>query len=100
MADYLAGATVNKLAEAYGIHRATVSAHLTRRGVMRRPTGLGVEEAAEAVRLHQEGWSMRAIAKTMGVNRKTVRGNLVEAGINLGNGRGEFSHSAHPSAVG
>lgn len=77
--DYLDGATVNELADRYGVHRATVSTHLTRRRVGRRHPGLGVDEAAEAVRLHLGGVSMRAIAQSMGVDRKAVRRALVEA---------------------
>ena len=34
--DYLAGLSVGYLAQKYGVHRATVSAHLSRRGVVRR----------------------------------------------------------------
>ena len=81
--DYLDGTTVNELADRYGVHRATVSAHLTRRRVGRRRPGLGVEEAAVAVRLHLGGVSMRAIAQSMGVDRKAVRRALVEAGAIL-----------------
>lgn len=84
MDDYLAGASVNELAERYGVHRATVSAHPTQRGVTRRQPGLGVEEAAEAVKLHLGGVSMRAIAQCMGVGRKAVRRALVEAKCNRG----------------
>ena len=82
--DYLDGTTVNELADRYGVHRATVSAHLTRRGVQRRRPGLGVEEAAEAAKLHLGGISMRAIARTMGVDRKAIRAVLVQAGIGIG----------------
>jgi len=77
--DYRSGVTVNELAERYGVHRATVSAHLTRRRVARRQPGLRVEEAAEAVKLHLGGVSMRAIVRTMGVDRKAIRRVLVEA---------------------
>lgn len=70
--DYRSGAGTPRLAEAYGIHRSTVSAHLTRRGVARRPPGLGTDEAAEAVRLHEQGLSLRAIARVMGVGRRPV----------------------------
>lgn len=77
--EYLDGVSVNELAERYGVHRATVSAHLTRRGVTRRQPGLGAEEAAEAVKLHLGGVSMRAIARIMGVDRKALRRALVEA---------------------
>lgn len=83
--DYLDGATVNELADRYGVHRATASAHLTRRGVTRRTPGLGVEEAAEAVRLHLGGVSMRAIAQSMGVDRKAVRVALAQAGVGAHN---------------
>jgi len=81
--DYRSGASVNELAERYGVHRATVSAHLTRRGANRRTPGLGVEEAAEAVKLYLGGLSMRAIARAMGVDRKMVRTTLVRADVEI-----------------
>ncbi|MGB3413807.1 MAG: hypothetical protein WBA28_03735 [Microbacteriaceae bacterium] len=78
--DYLAGLSVGQLAQQYGVHRSTVSAHLTRRGVVRRLSGLDDHDAAEAVKLHGGGISMRAIARTLGVDRKQVRISLVAAG--------------------
>ncbi|MFT3862339.1 hypothetical protein [Micropruina sp.] len=82
--DYRSGASVNELAERYGVHRATVSAHLTRRRVARRRPGLGVEEAAEAVKLRLGGVAMRAIARSMSVDREAVRTALVEADVDVG----------------
>ena len=79
--DYLAGMSVKALAERYGIHRATVFAHLRRRNVPSRRPGLGIDEKAEAVRLARAGVSMRAIGRRMGVDRKAVRAALVEAGL-------------------
>ena len=79
--DYLAGMSVKALAERYGIHRATVFAHLRRRNVPSRRPGLGIDEKAEAVRLARAGVSMRAIGRRMGVDRKAVRAALVEGGL-------------------
>jgi plasmid maintenance system antidote protein VapI len=70
--DYHRGASVAHLAEVYGIHRSTVSAHLTRRDVTRRTPGLDADESAEATRLHEQGLSLRAIARAMGVARRHV----------------------------
>lgn len=47
---------------------------------MRRQHGLTIEEAAEIVKLHGGGISMRAISRTLGVDRKQVRISLVAAG--------------------
>lgn len=81
VADYEAGSGVLELAEKYGIHRATVFAHLQRREVPRRRPGLNDQEQAEAVRLSREGMSMRAIGRRMGVDRKAVRALLINAGV-------------------
>lgn len=77
--DYLDGASVNELAERYVVHRATVSAHPTRRDTPRHRPGLGVEDAAEAVRLHLGGVAIRAIARSIGMDRRAVRVALIEA---------------------
>ncbi len=81
MGDYLAGAGVQELADRYGIHRATVFAHLRRRNVPSRRPGLSLNEKAEAVRLARAGISMRAIGRRMGVDRKAVRAALVGVGL-------------------
>ena len=78
--DYLTGFSVGYLAQKYGVHRATVSKHLTRNNVVRRQHGLTTEEAAEALKLYGGGISMRAIARTLGVGRKQVRVTLMAAG--------------------
>lgn len=82
--DYLAGAGIEELADRYGIHRATVFAHLRRRNTPRRPTGLDVHEQTEAVRLYPDRVSLREIARRMGVGRKTVRTALLRAGVVIG----------------
>ena len=46
----------------------------------RRP-GLGVDEKAQAVRLARVGVSMRAISRRMGVDRKDVRLDLIDAAL-------------------
>lgn len=79
--DYNAGTSVVDLAKKYGIHRATVSAHLSRRSTTRRRPGLDVDECVEAVRLFRAGVSMRAIARRLAVGRRSVRTCLVEAGL-------------------
>ena len=83
VADYHAGTTVQGLAKKYGIHRATVSAHLSRRNTPRRHHGLDVNEEAEAVVLYREGFSLRAIARRMGVDRRLVRLAIVDAKIEV-----------------
>jgi DNA invertase Pin-like site-specific DNA recombinase len=79
--DYNAGMSVRALATKYGIHRATVSAHLSRRDTRRRRPGLDVDEQAEVVRLFRAGVSMRAISRRLGVGRKPVRACLVDVGL-------------------
>ena len=79
--DYLSGIRIDQLAERYGVHRATVFVHLRRRNVPRRPAGLDEVEAADAVRLYRCGMSIRAVARQIGADRKTVRAALGDANV-------------------
>lgn len=93
--DYDVGMSVRGLAKKYGIHRATVSAHLSRRNTPRRRPGLDVDERAEAVRLFRAGVSMRAISRRLGVSRTPVRACLVEAGLLVDETSGTATISEH-----
>lgn len=77
----MAGVNIRVLAERYGIHRATVFAHLRRRDTPRRILGLDVDDDAEVVRLFRADVSMRAISRRLGVGRKAVRTALVQAKV-------------------
>lgn len=78
--DYLAGFSVGLLAQKYGVHRATVSKHLTRHDVAHRQHSLTLNETAVAVKLHSGRTSMRSIARSLGVDRKQVLASLFVAG--------------------
>ena len=62
IADYEAGGRVGELATVYGIHRTTVSAHVARAGKTRGQ--LTETQVDEAVRLYEQGCSLRAVADT------------------------------------
>jgi Helix-turn-helix domain len=71
LADYEAGERVGELARAYGHHRTTVSAHVARAGKTRgRLTEAQIEEA---IRLYEQGSSLRAVGRYLDVSDKTVR---------------------------
>lgn len=80
VADYSAGMPVGKVAEKYGVHRSTVTAHLRRREVPAAAAGLDPGQRAEAVRLYHEGLSLREVGRRMGTGRKLVRAALVTEG--------------------
>ena len=66
-----AGEGVVALGQAYGVHRATVSDHLNRRGARRR-LGLTEAEVARAGRLYQRGMTLDEIAAELGTSQRTV----------------------------
>lgn len=73
VADYSAGMPVGRIAEKYGIHRSTVTAHLRRRDVPAPAAGLDREQRAAALRLHREGLSLREVGRRMGTDGKLIR---------------------------
>ncbi|MEA5117570.1 MAG: helix-turn-helix domain-containing protein [Propionicimonas sp.] len=77
---------VGRIAEKYGVHRSTVTAHLRRREIPAVAAGLDRRQRAEALRLYREGLSLREVGRQMGVDRKLVRAALVAEGEEIRTG--------------
>lgn len=80
---YQAGAGVVELAGMFDISRQTVSDHLDRAGVERRPQGLAKADITEAAELYAAGWSLKRLERRFGVSAETVRQALLAADTTL-----------------
>ena len=85
---YRSGKTMKELASEFGIHRTTVSSHLTEQGVPIRRGGLDQEQTAEALQLHEEGWSSGRLGEKFDVSADTVLDVLRRAGTSIRPRRG------------
>lgn len=83
IANYQAGSTVYQLADQFDIERRTVSAILHRHDVPMRRSGLTDNQAEDAERLYQQGWSLARIGDRMNVTADTVRKRLLERGVTM-----------------
>ena len=83
VAGYEAGATVYELADRFGVHRDTVSAHLHRQGVPMRRQGLNEAEVDRAVRLYIAGGSLGRVGSHLGVDAHTVRSALLKREVRM-----------------
>jgi DNA-directed RNA polymerase specialized sigma24 family protein len=82
IARYQAGEKVYELAEAYEVHRSTVTKLLTDAGV-RRPRSLTPGRVEEAIALYAHGWSCARIGQHFECDDETVRQTLRRAGVQL-----------------
>lgn len=83
VAEYEGGKDMKALAARWGMHRATVAAHLRRAGVELRRQGVPAELLDEVIRLYSEGWSCQRLAERFGCDDETVRQALKRAGVQL-----------------
>jgi DNA-binding CsgD family transcriptional regulator len=81
VAEYRAGDTMTLLAERYGVHPMTVTAHLKRAGLDLTPKRMSESEIDDAVQLYTAGWSLERIADRLGVTAMTVQRRLVARGL-------------------
>ena len=81
ISDYSDGVPVHELAKKYGVHRATISGHLDRAGVSRRPRSLTEAQIDEAVELYESGLSLERIGKRLGFDSTTVLKELRLRGV-------------------
>jgi uncharacterized protein (DUF433 family) len=81
--EYQAGASMQQLAERWGLHRTTVSEHLRRAGIGARKRGIPPEKLDEVVRLYDKGWSCQRLADRYKCDAETIRQALRGAGVNI-----------------
>jgi predicted transcriptional regulator len=81
VAEYRAGNTMTVLAERYGVHPMTVTAHLKGAGIDLTPKRMSESEIDKAVYLYTAGWTLERIADRLGVTAMTVQRRLVARGI-------------------
>lgn len=84
--------TMKDLASEFGIHRTTVSSHLNEQGVPVRRGGIDQDQAAEAVRLYEEGLSSGGWAG--GSASAPTRCSQSSAGLGHRSGHGAAGHPA------
>ncbi len=87
---YRAGATINRLAVDFGIHRTTVAGHLDRHDVPRQSelTAWDDEILTQAAELYATGSSLADVADQFGVDAQTVANRFRCAGIAIRPRRG------------
>jgi DNA-binding CsgD family transcriptional regulator len=80
---YEGGMTCREVAAVFGVHRATVSGHLKRRGISLRGQGLHEDAIPEAMRLYEEGTSSWDLGEMFGVSPQTVLSALRREGVEV-----------------
>lgn len=85
---YRRGETTYELAQHFGVHRHTVSAHLHRSGATMRRQGIDASGSLEAARLYSSGWSLARIGERLGVDPKTVSARLKDVGVPIRDSHG------------
>lgn len=80
---YEAGASIQSLGKAFGLHHQTVRAHLVRQGITIRPLrSFSGGQEAEVARLYRdEQWTMIELATRFGVSETAIRKALIRQGV-------------------
>jgi hypothetical protein len=79
---------MKELAAEFGVNRLTVFTHVRRAGVRTRRGGLDEEQAVEATRLYEAGWSSGKLAERFNVSADNVLEALRDAGVTIRPRRG------------
>ena len=94
-----AGATINQLADEFGIHRTPVTGHLDPHGVPRDSEHTACDDRTlkEAAELYAAGRSLAEVGEQFGIDAQTVANRIRRAGVAVRPRRGWTSrdHSVH-----
>lgn len=74
---------IHEIAKKHGVHRATISKHLGRAGVSKRPRSMGETQVDEAVQDYNTGQSLEKIGNRLGFDSTTVLKELRLRGVRM-----------------
>lgn len=93
---YTSGESIRALSREYDISRSGLRTLLQREGVVLRDYGITPEEAERAVRLYEQGLTIRQVTDEVGHSYGTIRTVLHERGASIrAGGRGKRGVSDH-----
>ncbi len=72
---------IHEIAKEFKIHRVTVSKHLERAGVTKRPRSMSADQIDEAVQDYAAGQSLEKIGNRLGFDSTTVLKELRLRGV-------------------
>ena len=81
--DYVAGSSIDALAEKLHVNRTTIISHLDRRGIERRKSVRKMTESSvrEATRRYESGDSLKAVAFQFDIDARTLAREFRRAGV-------------------
>jgi hypothetical protein len=89
-ASYVAGSSIDNLAQDYGVHRTTIITHLDQHGVPRRRVVRKMTDAqvTEAAAMYRNGHSLMTVADDFQVDTRTLGREFRKAGVPIRPRRG------------
>ncbi|WP_146073556.1 hypothetical protein [Amycolatopsis sp. CA-126428] len=83
VAAFKAGASMQKLADRFGVDRTTILRRLQGLGLRTRFSKLEPDDVQVAAELYRSGWTIDELARLHHVAASTVRAYMLDAGVAL-----------------
>ena len=85
---------IHEIAQQFNIHRVTVSKHLERAGVIKRPRSMSEVQIGETVKDYAAGHSLEKIGNRLGFDSTTVLKELRLRGVRMRDSHGRERRSS------
>jgi uncharacterized protein (DUF433 family) len=78
---YQAGASMQSIADHYGVRRQTISTRLRRLATPLRNQALQPDQLPQVIALYESGWSLARVGEHFGCDAESIRSALKRAGV-------------------
>lgn len=81
VADYRDGMPTTQLMQTYHLSKGAILRIMDAHGIPRRNTSMSSDDAATAIRLYQQGWSLARVGTRLNRDAGTIQNILIRAGV-------------------